>query len=124
MELLLIRHADAYVPIEELKSTDDPRWKAMVEGDYTFGQAVPVDPVAFARTVVDTIEGIIAANPGRTVAVVAHGGIVNAWAGHVLGTDRFMFFEPGYTSISRFVAARTGQRQLRSLNEVAHLRAL
>lgn len=117
------RHADAYVPMEELKATQDPRWKAMVAGDYTFGQAVPVDPVAFSRTVVAAVEEIVEANPGRTVAIVAHGGVINAYAAHVLGlAGPFLFFEPGYTSVSRFAAARTGQRQLRSLNETAHLR--
>ncbi|MBA2282663.1 MAG: histidine phosphatase family protein [Acidimicrobiia bacterium] len=118
------RQSDAYVPMEELRATNDPRWAAMVAGDWTFGQAVPLDPVEFSRTVVGAIERIVAAHPGQQVAVVAHGGIINAYAAHVLGTDRFMFFEPGYTSINRVIAARSGQRQLRSLNETAHVRDL
>ncbi|MDX6233911.1 MAG: 2,3-bisphosphoglycerate-dependent phosphoglycerate mutase, partial [Nocardioidaceae bacterium] len=84
------RAADAYIPIEELRATDDPRWAAMVAGDWSYGQAVPVDPVEFARTVVTSIEGIVDRHPGQQVAVVAHGGIVNVYTARVLGTDRFM----------------------------------
>ena len=51
------------------------------------------------------VERIIAANSGRTVAVVAHGGVVNVYLAHVLGIDEPMFFEPAYTSISRVLAA-------------------
>ena len=35
-----------------------------------------------------------------------------------------MFFEPRYTSINRFLAARSGERNLVSLNEAAHLEDL
>jgi probable phosphoglycerate mutase len=33
-----------------------------------------------------------------------------------------LFFEPDYTSIHRFMCARSGQRNVVSLNERAHLR--
>jgi probable phosphoglycerate mutase len=58
------------------------------------------------------------------VAIVAHGGVVNIYLAHVLGTRQPMFFEPAYTSINRVLAARSGQRQIRSVNETAHLRGL
>jgi hypothetical protein len=35
-----------------------------------------------------------------------------------------MFFEPAYTSISRVLASSTGQRQVKSINEHAHVRDL
>ena len=91
----------------------------MVEGrleDYE------VDPATFQAGVVAAMERIIEANPGRTVAVVCHGGVINAYIGHVLGIDRLLWFEPGYTSVSRVHAARTGERSLATLNEQAHLR--
>jgi 2,3-bisphosphoglycerate-dependent phosphoglycerate mutase len=116
------READSYVPIEELKAEDDPRWHQLVAGDWSNGGTV--DPVVFAAGVVETVERIVATHGGQTVAVVAHGGVVNVYLAHVLGTTRPMFFEPAYTSISRVLAARSGQRQVRSVNETAHVRDL
>ena len=113
------REATSYIPYEELKATRDERFLAMVEGrfdDYS------VDPVEFRAGVVAAIERVIEANPGRTVAVVCHGGVINAYVGHVLGIERPLWFEPLYTGISRLAASRTGARSLVTLNEVAHLR--
>ena len=64
-------------------------------------------------------ERLIAANTGRRIAVVCHGGVINAWAALVLGIEPRLFFDPRYTSINRFMAARSGERSLVSLNETA-----
>jgi probable phosphoglycerate mutase len=53
---------------------------------------------------------------------VCHGGVINAWAAHLLGLPRVLFFSPHYTSLNRFVAASSGQRSVVSLNETGHLR--
>jgi broad specificity phosphatase PhoE len=59
----------------------------------------PVD--AFRRRVVDAVEGAIAAHPDGDVWVVCHGGVINAYIGHVLGVeDQEMFFLPPNTSIN------------------------
>jgi hypothetical protein len=50
----------------------------MMRGEY----AGEVDPETFRRVVVVAVERIIEANPGRRVAVVCHGGVINAWASH------------------------------------------
>ena len=71
---------------------------------------------------VEAVDGIIADNPGRTVAAVCHGGTINAYLSAVLGLDKLMFFVPDYTSVSRVRASRSGPRSLVSLNETAHLR--
>lgn len=113
------REATSYIPIEELRATKDERWLAMVEGrldDYDR------DPVEFQRAVVAAVERVIDANPGRKVAIVAHGGVINAYVGHVLGIDKLMWFEPAYTSIHRVAASRSGVRSVTALNETAHLR--
>lgn len=110
------RNAPWYIPIEELKAADDPRWHAMIAGDWD------LDPVEFQRSVVEAVDGIIADNPGRTVAAVCHGGTINAYLSAVLGLDKLMFFVPDYTSVSRVRASRSGPRSLVSLNETAHLR--
>ncbi len=78
----------------------------------------------FQRGVVDCVERIIADHGGGRVAVFCHGGVINAWAAHVLGIETPLFFDPTYTSINRFLAARSGERSVASLNEMAHLREL
>ena len=114
------REANSYIPIEELKATRDPRYQLLAEGRLEeFGTA---DPEEFRASVILAIERAIDANPGRTAAVVCHGGVINLYLAHVLGIDRRMFFEPAYTSICRVVASRSGVRSVRGLNEVAHLR--
>ena len=40
---------------------------------------------------------------------------------HVLGMAPRLFFEPAYTSLHRYLCARSGERNLVSLNETAHL---
>jgi len=116
------RHADSYVPMEELKAAGDPRWQEIVDGGY-FGGG-DLTPEAFQATVVDAVERIIRDNPGGAVAVVCHGGVINAYLAHVLGLDDLLFFEPGYTSINRVRASRRGHRMLVSANETAHLRGI
>jgi probable phosphoglycerate mutase len=110
------RNAPWYIPIEELKAADDPRWHAMIAGEWD------LDPDEFQRSVVEAVDGVIAEHPGRTVAAVCHGGTINAYLSALLGLDRLMFFVPDYTSVSRVRASRSGPRSLVSLNETAHLR--
>jgi probable phosphoglycerate mutase len=111
------RASGAYVPMEELKRENYAAWLAMATGDHS------VDIATFQAGVVDTLEGIIAAHPGdRRVAVFCHGGVINVWTAHVLGMAPRLFFQPDYTSLHRFMCARTGQRNILSLNERAHLR--
>jgi 2,3-bisphosphoglycerate-dependent phosphoglycerate mutase len=112
--------ADSYIPIEELRQARDPRFFALVEGRWDeLGSSV--DPTAFADLVHTTIEGVIERFAGRRVAVVCHGGVINLYLGRILGVDRPLWFEPGYTSISRVAASRAGHRTIVTLNETAHL---
>lgn len=75
----------------------------------------------FRRRTVNTIEGIIATNEGNRVVVACHGGVINAFVGHVIGSPFDMFFRPAHTSVS-IVAAGDGIRALHSLNDTHHLR--
>ncbi|HVF31963.1 MAG TPA: histidine phosphatase family protein [Acidimicrobiales bacterium] len=113
------REATSYIPIEELKASGDGQWAAMVEGSF---EESGVDPVAFREGVVTAIEHIITGNPGGSVAVVCHGGVINVYLAHILGIERPLWFEPKYTSIHRVLASRRGDRSLQALNETAHLR--
>ena len=111
---------DSYVPLEELKETDPEGYREAIQG----GIFQEVDMDAFRREATAAIERIARDNAGGRVAIVCHGGVINAWATHLLGIDAPMFFLPNYTSISRFLAASSGERSVLSLNECAHLREL
>jgi probable phosphoglycerate mutase len=110
------RASGRYIPMEELKREDYAAWKAFAEGDFD------VDIFGFQQQVVASLEAIVAANAGRTVAVFCHGGVVNVWTAHVLKMEARLFFEPGYASIHRYLCARSGERNIVALNERAHLR--
>lgn len=115
------RDAASYVPMEELKATDYPAWLELVENG---GMTDDVDPAVFQATVIASLDAIVSRHRGETVAVVCHGGVINAWAAHVLGLPEPFFFDPRYTSINRFVCSSRGHRTVASLNEQAHLRGL
>jgi probable phosphoglycerate mutase len=106
-----------YIPLEELKAAGDPRYEALMRGE----QMDEVDPFTFREVVTVAIERIVEANPGGKVAVVCHGGVINAYASHVLGIEFPLFFQPTYTSINRFLASSAGHRSVASLNEAGHL---
>jgi probable phosphoglycerate mutase len=113
------REATSYIPLEELKAARDERYLALVEGRI---EDFDVDPAAFEAGVVGAIERVIERHPRQKVAVVCHGGVINAYMAHILGIERMLFFNPHYTSVSRVLAASTGQRSVLTLNETAHLR--
>ena len=106
-----------YIPMEELKAEDYAAWKAFMDGGY----GDEFDMTAFARTVDGGMEEIIRANAGRRVAVFCHGGVINVWTATVLGMAPRLFIDVAYGSVSRFLCASTGERNVRSLNETAHL---
>ena len=116
------RDSHFYIPIEELKQEKDERWDDLIGGRW--GSDGKVDPNTFKDVVVEATERVIGAHRGQKVAIVCHGGVINAYFAHLLKLDFPMFFEPAYTSISRVLAARSGQRQIRSVNETAHVRDL
>ena len=106
-----------YVPLEELKAARDPRYEQLMRGE----QMDEVDPYTFREVVTVAVERVIEAHTGGTVAIVCHGGVINAYASHVLGLDFPLFFQPTYTSINRFLCSSAGHRSVASLNEAGHL---
>jgi probable phosphoglycerate mutase len=76
----------------------------------------------FGHRVVTAIEGILVTHPAQTVVVACHGGVINAYVGHILGLEVDMFFRPAHASVSR-VLAGDGRRVVLTLNEVHHLAA-
>ncbi len=114
------RNSSEYVPMEELRATNDPRWEKLLRGEW---DGIDEEPSAFKARVVASVEKIIDQHPGGRVVVVCHGGVINQYLAHVLGIETHVgFFYPQYTSIHRVMAARSGERSIVSINEAAHLR--
>jgi broad specificity phosphatase PhoE len=77
----------------------------------------------FRHRVVTVVEGILALHKGRQLAIVCHGGVINAYIGHLLGLRQDMFFRPAHASVSR-VLVGDGRRVIHTLNELHHLQAV
>lgn len=114
------QHSNEYIPVEELKAANDPRWKELMEGG--FGGHEDAD--AFNARVHDALENIINENKGGRVVVTCHGGVINSYLAKVLNLpdNSSQFFYPNYTSIHRVAASSAGHRSILSINETSHLR--
>ena len=114
------KNSNQYVPVEELKAKNDPRWQEMLRGEWTSTDETEDE---FIKRIVVSIEEIIANHASQRVAIVCHGGVINAYICHVLGlANQRGFFYPNYTSIHRIAAAGSGERSIVTLNETSHLR--
>jgi probable phosphoglycerate mutase len=114
------QNSPEYVPVEELKAANDPRWQAMLRGEWSSDESEE----DFRARVLHAVETIIDDHKGEKVAVVCHGGIINGYLSHILGLGEFArgFFYPNYTSINRVAAASSGERSIVTVNETSHLR--
>lgn len=113
------RDSSEYLTVEEMRESGHPMWERLRAGGHPDGDAAGVE---FVARVVAAVDSVIAAAPGQHAVAVCHGGVINAYLGSILGVDRMMWFDPGYTSISRIQAAGSGQRTVVSVNETGHLR--
>lgn len=112
------RDSNEYIPVEELKRTNDPRWQEMVAGGWNSHE----DRFEFNERVATSLEAVIRDNPGGRVVVTCHGGVINSYLSSVLGLEEDQFFYPNYTSIHRIAASSKGHRSILSVNETSHLR--
>jgi broad specificity phosphatase PhoE len=109
----------SYVPVEELRAENDPRWHALVAGEM-YG----IDAEGFQAGVVAAVEAIVQRHPGGRAVLFSHSGAINAYTAHVTGQSKVLWFAPAYASITRIGAARDGRRGVTSLNETGHVRDL
>ncbi len=115
------RNSNEYVPVEELKATNDPRWQAMLRGEWN----VPEESAdEFNKRTIGAVDKLIDLHSGHRIAIVCHGGVINAYLTYILGLSNYQqgFFYPNYTSIHRIAAARSGERSIVTINETSHLR--
>jgi probable phosphoglycerate mutase len=114
------RGTHVYIPLEELKP-DHPHMVRLIE-DW-FGPESADRRAAFQARVVAALDRHLRDLDAERVALVSHGGVINATLAHVLGIDHEMFFRPEYTSVSRITW--NGKRfRMVSINEAGHLRGL
>ncbi len=114
------RGAKAYIPLEEL-DRDHPHMKALI--DDWVGPSGAARREAFQATVLAALRRHVADATAERAALVCHGGVINVILAHVLGTERMMFFQPDYTSVSRIAVSGDNFRLL-SINEAGHIRHL
>lgn len=74
----------------------------------------------FRTRVRTAVDAIVDGHPGENVLVFAHGGVINAYVGDLLGLRQEMFFLPENTSLNS-VDVDGETRTVRFLNDVLHL---
>jgi broad specificity phosphatase PhoE len=81
-------------------ATRDPEWVAWSRTGRWDGIPGCEGDEVFRRRIRHSIDQAIAAHSGGTIAVVAHGGSINAYLAEVLGIERSLFATIENTSIS------------------------
>lgn len=113
------RASTSYIPVEEMRAENNAHWQALMAQNWS---AIGYDdPLSFRKEVAETYEQLVERHEGKRLALVAHGGTINAIVTHLLQLDTVFMFSPGYTSISRIARVENGRFMVRSLNEMAHL---
>jgi probable phosphoglycerate mutase len=109
------------VRFEEILSKDEELARRFREQEPMFSLAPGGEsgPELRAR-VVPAIEQLLEDVRDGAVVVVTHGGVINAYLGHVMGIDHDMFFLPDNGSINT-VLVEGDRREFRFLNDVRHL---
>lgn len=74
----------------------------------------------FRARVRTAVDAIVDGHPGENVLVFAHGGVINAYVGDLLGLRQEMFFLPENASLNS-VDVDGETRTVRFLNDVLHL---
>jgi len=74
----------------------------------------------FKKRCINAVESAIARHGSERIAIVCHGGVINAYIGHAIGSRYDMFFRPAHTSVQVLGVGR-GRQSLRLLNDTLHL---
>lgn len=109
------------LPFEEIVASDADLVRRLRDQQAIWSRAPGGEsPSGFRRRVVGAVERILRRQSDGDVVVVAHGGVINAYCGEVLGLASEMFFLPEHTSINS-VIVDGDRRTVRFLNDIAHL---
>jgi 2,3-bisphosphoglycerate-dependent phosphoglycerate mutase len=74
----------------------------------------------FRIRVREAVEAHLSKHPSENLLLFAHGGVINAFVGDVLGLGQEMFFLPENTSLNS-IDVEADRRSVRFLNDVLHL---
>lgn len=101
-------------------SVRDPEWLAFAaSGSWDTIPGAEGD-LALRTRAVTAFDEIVAAHPGESVAVVSHGGLINACLASLLGVDRATFSVIENTSVS-LVRTGGGRIVVITINDCHHL---
>lgn len=112
----------AYIPAEQI-GLDHPLIAKLVEDRLSVFEGVGGFD-AFRGSIVTALDGLVARNKGRTVAVFCHGTVIGSYLTTLIGHDDPFMLVPDYCGLYRVKAAGNGFRTLRSANETGHVRNL
>jgi len=109
------------MPFEEIIGSD-PEIAHHVRNQHAIWHRAPGAEGAerFQARVRGAVDAIVDRHPGKNVVVFAHGGVINAYLGGLLGLGQEMFFLPENTSVNS-VDIDGETRTVRFLNDVLHL---
>jgi 2,3-bisphosphoglycerate-dependent phosphoglycerate mutase len=109
------------VRFEDIISGDEELARRFREQEAMFSMSPGGESGTQLRSrVVPAVEAALDGIEDGTVVIVTHGGVINAYLGHVMGIAQDMFFLPDNASINT-VRADGGRREMRFLNDVRHL---
>jgi 2,3-bisphosphoglycerate-dependent phosphoglycerate mutase len=106
---------------EEIVSGDEELARRFREQEAMFslapgGEGGP----ALRRRVIPAIEQTLDGVNDGVVVAVTHGGVINAYLGHIMGIPHDMFFLPDHTSINT-IRVEGDRREMVFLNDIRHL---
>ena len=105
---------------EDILSEDEEVARKFREQEATFSMSPGGESGAELRSrVVPAIEAALDGSDAD-VLVVTHGGVINAYLGHIMGVAHDMFYLPENTSLNT-VTVDGDRREMRFLNDVRHL---
>lgn len=108
------------LPFEEIVASDEQIARMFREQEAMFGLAPGGESGTELRSrVLPAVEELLETTEGD-VAVVAHGGVINAYVASLLGLEQDMFFLPDNTSLNT-VVVEEGAPRVRFLNDVRHI---
>jgi 2,3-bisphosphoglycerate-dependent phosphoglycerate mutase len=108
-------------PFEEIIASDEQMLHRFRNQDAIWRHAPGAESLeGLRRRVWGAVEGILGRHRGGNVIIVAHGGVINAYVGEVLGLEQEMFFLPENTSLNSIVVDGD-RRGVRFLNDDRHL---
>jgi probable phosphoglycerate mutase len=108
-------------PFEEIIASDEQMLHRFRNQDAIWRHAPGAEALdGLRRRVREAVEGILDRHREGNILVVAHGGVINAFVGEVLGLEQEMFFLPENTSLNSIVID-DDRRAVRFLNDDRHL---